>query len=99
MGQKQRWLCAVGFLYHNGSDFMLNSLPRTTKEKPLAYIFLSMNGRNSRKKQYRDLEALEYEEPTKEQILQELKEAVQELKLVEQGKLKARPAKELLNEL
>jgi hypothetical protein len=28
MGQKWRWLCAVGFLYHNGSDFMLNSLPR-----------------------------------------------------------------------
>jgi hypothetical protein len=45
------------------------------------------------------LEALEYEEPTKEQILQELKEAVNELKLVEQGKLKARPAKELLDEL
>ena len=44
------------------------------------------------KKQYRDLEALEYEEPTKEQLLQELREAVNELKLVEQGKLKARPA-------
>ena len=41
----------------------------------------------------------EYEEPTKEQILQELKEAVVELGLIEQGKLKARPAKELLNEL
>jgi heme oxygenase len=51
------------------------------------------------KKQYKDLEALEYEEPTKEQILQEIKEAVNELKLVEQGKLKARPAKELLDEL
>lgn len=51
------------------------------------------------KKEYRDLEALEYEEPTKEQILQEIKEAVKELKLVEQGKLKARPASELLNEL
>lgn len=50
-------------------------------------------------KQYKNLEALEYEEPTKEQILQELKEAVNELKLVEQGKLKARPAKELLDEL
>ena len=35
----------------------------------------------------------------KDPILQELKEAIQELKLVEQGKLKARPAKELLNEL
>ena len=39
------------------------------------------------------------DEPSKEQLLQELKEAVTELKQVEQGKLKARPAKELLNEL
>ena len=50
------------------------------------------------KKRHHDLEALEYEEPTKEQILLKLKEAVQELKLVEQGKLKARPAEDLLNE-
>jgi hypothetical protein len=37
----------------------------------------------------RDLEggAVEYDEPTKEQVIQELKEAVIELKLVEQGKL------------
>lgn len=40
-----------------------------------------------------------YKEPTKKQILLELKEAVNELKLVEQGKLKARPAQELLDEL
>lgn len=51
------------------------------------------------KKQFKDLEALEYEEPSKEQILLEIKEAVNELKLIEQGKLKARPAKELLDEL
>jgi len=51
------------------------------------------------KEQYKDLEALEYEEPTKEQILQELKEALIELKLVEEGKLTARPAKDLLDEL
>lgn len=51
------------------------------------------------KKRYQDLEELEYKEPTKKQILQELKEAVQELKLLEQEKLKARPAQELLNEL
>jgi hypothetical protein len=37
--------------------------------------------------------------PTKAQILKELKEAVENLKLVEQGKLKARPARELLDEL
>ncbi len=41
----------------------------------------------------------EQHEPTKKQILQELKRAVIELNLIEQGKLKARPAKELLDEL
>ena len=38
-------------------------------------------------------------EPNKKQILLELKQAVIELKLIEQGKLKARPAQELLDEL
>jgi molybdopterin-biosynthesis enzyme MoeA-like protein len=32
-------------------------------------------------------------------LIEELKEAVENLKLVRQGKLKARPAKDLLNEL
>jgi uncharacterized protein YlbG (UPF0298 family) len=32
-------------------------------------------------------------------LLEEIKEAVENLNLVRQGKLKARPAKELLNEL
>ena len=36
---------------------------------------------------------------TKAQILEELKEAVEEMKLIHKGKLKARPAKELLDEL
>ncbi|MEA5260095.1 hypothetical protein VB264_20020 [Arcicella aquatica] len=62
-------------------------------------VYIPINEWKELKKQYRDLEALEYQEPTKEQVLQELKEAVLELKLVEQGKLKARPAKDLLNEL
>lgn len=62
-------------------------------------VYIPINEWNELKKQHQDLEALEYEEPTKEQILQELKEAVNELKLVEQGKLKARPARELLDEL
>jgi hypothetical protein len=35
----------------------------------------------------------------KKQILKELKEAIIELRLIEEGKLKARPAKELLDEL
>lgn len=41
----------------------------------------------------------EQPEPSKKQILQELKQAVIELNMIEQGKLKARPAKELLDEL
>jgi molybdopterin-biosynthesis enzyme MoeA-like protein len=32
-------------------------------------------------------------------VIEEIKEAVENLKLVRQGKLKARPAKDLLNEL
>ena len=41
----------------------------------------------------------EYIEPTKEEILANIKEAVKELNLIKQGKLKARPASELLDEL
>jgi len=37
--------------------------------------------------------------PEKGQLLEELKEAVENMKLVKQGKLQARPAKELLDEL
>ncbi len=37
--------------------------------------------------------------PYKAEILEELKEAVENLNLVKKGKLKARPAKDLLNEL
>ena len=62
-------------------------------------VYIPMNEWQKLKKQYKDLEIMEYKEPTKEQILQELKEAVIELKLIEQGKRKARPAKELLSEL
>ena len=69
-----------------------------SKGKPTG-VYIPIKEWNELKKQYQDLEALEFGEPTKEQILQELKEAVQELKLVEQGKLKARPAQELLDEL
>lgn len=62
-------------------------------------VFIPINEWKELKKKHKDLEMLEYIEPTKEQILQELKQAVTELKLIEQGKLKARPAKALLDEL
>ncbi|WAC11997.1 hypothetical protein [Dyadobacter pollutisoli] len=62
-------------------------------------VYIPINEWNDLKKQYKDLEVLEYEEPSKEQILSEIKEALVQLKMVEQGKLKARSAKDLLNEL
>lgn len=64
-----------------------------------AGIFIPIKQWEMLKKQYKVLEVLEYEEPSKEQILQELKQAVTELKQIEQGKLKSRPAKHLLDEL
>jgi hypothetical protein len=62
-------------------------------------VYIPINEWMELKRQYKDLEVLEYEAPTKEQILQELKEAVTELRLIEQRKLKARPVKDLLDEL
>ena len=62
-------------------------------------VFIPINDWKRLKKQYKDLVNLEYEEPSKAQLLEELKEAVVELRLVEMGKLKARPAKALLDEL
>ena len=62
-------------------------------------VFIPINYWNKLKKKYKSLESLEFTEPTKEQLLIELKEAISELKQIEQGKLKARPAKDFLNEL
>jgi len=45
------------------------------------------------------LEELEYLEPSKTQLLKELKEAVEEFALIEKGKLKGCPVKRLLDEL
>ena len=41
----------------------------------------------------------DYREPTKEEILQGLKEAVEEVRLSDQGKLKLKTLDEVLNEL
>jgi hypothetical protein len=62
-------------------------------------VYIPIKDWKELKKQYKDLAVLEYEEPTKKQILQEIKEAVIELRQVEQGMLKARPIQDLLNEL
>jgi len=68
------------------------------KGKP-AGVFIPISKWRQLKKIHKDLEELEYEEPSKTQLLQELREAVEELTLIQKGKLKSRPAKELLNEL
>ncbi len=39
------------------------------------------------------------DEPTKEEILDGIRQAVKEVNLIKQGKLKARPIQELLDEL
>lgn len=65
-----------------------------------AGVFIPIKEWKQLKKEYKGLQALEKKQPSeKEQLLQELKQALTELKLAEQGKLKARPAKDLLNEL
>ena len=66
--------------------------------KQRAFTSPSMNGKEL-KRQYKDLEVPEYEEPSKKQLPEELKDAVTQLALIEKGKLKSRPAKALLNEL
>lgn len=41
----------------------------------------------------------EYAEPTKQEVLDNIRRGVEEMKLINQGKLKSRPAKEFLDEL
>ncbi len=62
-------------------------------------VFIPYNEWKLLKKKYKDLEALENDEPTKEQILDGIREAVREMKLIKAGKLKGRPVQELLDEL
>ncbi|EKT84897.1 hypothetical protein [Leptospira santarosai] len=44
-------------------------------------------------------ESGEEKEPTKKEILEDLTESVQEMKLIRAGKLKAKPIQQLLDEL
>jgi hypothetical protein len=52
------------------------------------------------KKKYEGIEAeLEFPEPTKEEIKKNIKQGLKEVQLIEQGKMKATPLKDFLNEL
>ncbi|AQG78429.1 hypothetical protein [Spirosoma montaniterrae] len=62
-------------------------------------VFIPMSDWKKLKKQYADLDQYEIAEPTKKQLITQLKEAIQELKAVEQGTKQAHPLADLLNEL
>lgn len=51
------------------------------------------------KSKFEGLEEAEIAEPSKEEILHGLQRAVEEMNLIKKGKLKARDARDLLNEL
>jgi hypothetical protein len=62
-------------------------------------VFIPMNDWEIMKEEYQNLQAWEEPEPTKAEILTGIKEAVEEVKLIKAGKIKAKSLKELLNEL
>jgi len=62
-------------------------------------VYIPINEWKELKKQYKDLEAFEEDEPTKKQILDNIKAGFEEMKLIKEGKLKATPLKDFLNEL
>ncbi len=68
------------------------------KGKPTG-VFIPINEWKQMKAQYKNLETWEEPEPSKEQIVANIKQGVEEVKLVIAGKLKGRPARELLDEL
>jgi hypothetical protein len=62
-------------------------------------VFINVKDWEKLKKKHVILRKLEDVEPDKESLLKEIKQSVKELKLIEQGKLKSRPVKNLLDEL
>ncbi|MBZ0243001.1 MAG: hypothetical protein K8F24_07295, partial [Bacteroidales bacterium] len=62
-------------------------------------VFIPIQVWEELKEKFKGLKEEELREQSKEEFLSGLKQAVEEMNLVKQGKLKARDAKELLNEL
>ncbi|MCF8373118.1 MAG: YxlC family protein [Bacteroidales bacterium] len=52
-----------------------------------------------RNKYQRMDEEFDFEEPSKEEIKRNIRQGLKELKLIKEGKLQTRPAKEFLNEV
>ena len=64
-----------------------------------AGVFIPINEWKQMKALYKNLEAWEEPDRTKEEILESIKKGAQEIKLVMAGKLKGKPARQLLDEL
>jgi hypothetical protein len=62
-------------------------------------VFIPINDWEIMKQEYQNLKSWEEPEPTKEEILTGIKEAIEEVKLIKAGKIKAKSLKEFLNEL
>ncbi len=62
-------------------------------------VFIPIQEWEDLKSKFKGLEEMELGEQSKEEILAGLKQAVEELNQVNKGKLKARDAKDLLDEL
>jgi len=62
-------------------------------------VFIPIQEWEGLKSKFKGLEEEELGEQSKAEILKGLQQAVEEMNLVKQGKLKARDAKDLLNEL
>lgn len=62
-------------------------------------VFIPYNEWNELKKHHKDLAALEQDEQSKEDTLNNIKKGLAEVKLFNKGKLKTTPAKDFLDEL
>jgi len=62
-------------------------------------VFIPINEWEMMKEKYQDLKDWEESETRKTEILTGIKEAVDEVKLIKSGKLKAKSLKEILDEL
>ena len=62
-------------------------------------VYIPINHWKELKKRYKGLQEMEASETTEIRLLNELNDAILELKQIEQKKKKARPVSELLNEL
>ena len=62
-------------------------------------VFIPINEWKQMKAQFKNLEAWEEPNRTKEEILDSIRHGMEEAKLVMDGKLKGKPARQLLDEL